>query len=225
MSLGGIKQQFSLRENILMAMESAEFYRNTREAFKILDEIPPDIKYHPQGYLTLANEERAGQLIDDHKTQIDSGAFVDILPPFKIQEKFPWLNINDIVLATYGVQNEGLIDPYHLLLGFKLKAEWLGARYLQAEIIGFNKKTWLNSGHYDETGGFLQNVNHVIVREPDGVVKQIEFGVGIVACGAASGQIAKMAGIGIPKSGLRSIPCPVEPRYSYDQSDVIVKYI
>lgn len=54
-------------------------------------------------------------------------------------------------------------------------------------------------------------IKAVQVKMPTGEIRTINFGVCIIAGGAASGEISKMANIGVG-SGMLSIPLPVEPR-------------
>jgi FAD-dependent oxidoreductase domain-containing protein 1 len=60
--MGALRQQFSLRENIEMALHGADFLRKSKEILSIEGAPPPDIQYHPYGFLHLANEEGAAQL-------------------------------------------------------------------------------------------------------------------------------------------------------------------
>ncbi|OTF81746.1 hypothetical protein BLA29_009137, partial [Euroglyphus maynei] len=138
LSTGGLRQQFSLEENILMAQYSAEFIRNARKHLSILDGEPPDLNYHPQGFLTLADESQAEQLIRNHQKQIEMGTLVELYTAERIKEKFPMINTDGIILGSYGVQNEGWFDPLALLVAFKAKAQFFGAEFVNAEILDFN---------------------------------------------------------------------------------------
>ncbi|CAG2170187.1 unnamed protein product, partial [Oppiella nova] len=211
-SIGGIRQQFSMKENILMSMYGIDFLRDVKKHLSVLDNEPPDLCFHPHGYLVLAKADGAQQLVENHKLQTDLGAYVELYTPDKLKQKFPWINTEDIVIGSYGVQNEGWFDPWALLLAMKTKAQTLGVEYLQADILDFNLNSETNTGSYDETGNAHQRVNHVIVRQPDGYVKQIEFAIGIVCCGANSGFIAEKLEYG-KKGGIRSHLLPVEPRF------------
>ena len=35
------------------------------------------------------------------------GAKVQLLSPTKLKERFPWINVDDVALATLGIENEG----------------------------------------------------------------------------------------------------------------------
>lgn len=59
MSIGGLRKQFTLYENIQMAQYGAEFLRQVPKLLDCDGDSPPDIQYHPYGYLHLAGEEDA----------------------------------------------------------------------------------------------------------------------------------------------------------------------
>lgn len=195
-------------------MFTADFLRDAKRNLSILNAgEPPDVSFTPQGYLTLATEKDAEQMIESHKMQIEMGAMVELYTPDRIREKFPHINTDGIVIGSYGVQNEGWFDPWALLLGLKAKAQCLGAEFVHGDIIDFN--TRILQGMWDTaTDEPRETVNHAIIREPDGNVKHIEFSIGVICCGAGSGEIAKKLGYGTgTRGGARVIPFPVEPRY------------
>jgi len=86
---------------------------------------------------------------------------------------------------------------------------------VNGDILDFNLQSMARLGHYDDNGTETQTCNYVIIREPDGTVKQIEFALGIVCCGANSGFIAKKLDYGEKEKGVRSHILPVEPRKRY----------
>ncbi|XP_054158060.1 FAD-dependent oxidoreductase domain-containing protein 1-like [Oppia nitens] len=212
-SIGGIRQQFSLNENILMSMYGIDFLRDVKKHLSVLDNEPPDLRFHPHGHLVLATYAGAQQLVENHKLQTDLGAFVELYTPDKLKEKFPWLNTDGIAIGSYGVQNEGWFDPWALLLAFKTKAQTLGVEYIQGDVLDFNLMT-SNAANYDHSGQSRQQVNHVIYRNPDGFVKQMTFAAGIVCGGASSAVLADKLDYG-NKPGILSHPLPVEPRKRY----------
>ena len=69
LSVGGLRQQFSLPENIQLSLYGAEFLRKSKALLSIDGEETPDIQFHPHGYLFLASENGAEQLITNHKLQ------------------------------------------------------------------------------------------------------------------------------------------------------------
>ncbi|KAK8772141.1 FAD-dependent oxidoreductase domain-containing protein 1-like [Amblyomma americanum] len=209
LSVGGIRQQFSLPENIQLSMFSAEFLRNVKQNLSVLDFDPPDIRFQPHGYLFLASEEGVDQMLKNAELQEDLGAKIELLKPDSLRQRFPWLNTEGISLASHGLENEGWFDPYALLTALRRKAVSLGARYLNAELVGFD---------FQETHGYeaeLPNpVNHALVKTPDGVTHKITFAILVVAAGPHSGEVAKLLRIGAG-SGILGTALPLEPRKRY----------
>jgi FAD-dependent oxidoreductase domain-containing protein 1 len=217
LSVGGIRQQFSLKENIQMSMFTSNFLRNAKYDLRIPTGDPPDFGFNLQGYLILASHQGAETLLQNHETQVEQGAYVDLLNRHQLAERFPWMNTEDIVLGAHGVQNEGWFDPWSLLIAMKGKAEWLGAKFLNAEFLDFNpKRQFLSSGMLDDTGDPNELCGQAIFRLPSGEERQIKFCQCVIAAGAESGEITKKLGIGTPTAkGIRSIPLPVERRKRY----------
>lgn len=79
--------------------------------------MPPDIHFLPTGYLHLAtNEEEAEQMRNNWKTQMllaylfifipsfcrNTGARVGLLQKDELQQRFPFMNFDDVLLGSYG---------------------------------------------------------------------------------------------------------------------------
>ncbi|XP_029037499.2 FAD-dependent oxidoreductase domain-containing protein 1 isoform X1 [Osmia bicornis bicornis] len=206
LSVGGLRQQFSLKENIEMSLFGAEFIRNINNYLNVGEDTPIDPCFRPHGYLMLASKNGAEILSQNSKLQNFLGAKNILLSATKLKDMFPWLNTEDIELGCLGLEKEGWFDPWALLCAFKKKAMVLGAQYITAEAEGF---TYKEQG--DDPSGRL---NELIVKTPEGEIHKIQFSMAIVAAGAFSGEIAKMANIGTG-DGLRRISLPVEPRKRY----------
>ena len=69
LSVGGIRQQFSLEENIKMSLFGADFLRNIKKYLTVEGHDPPDICFTPYGYLLLATEKGAAQLEENSRLQ------------------------------------------------------------------------------------------------------------------------------------------------------------
>lgn len=117
-------------------------------------------------------------------------------------------------LGCHGLEKEGWFDPWALLCGLSNRAKQLGANYTNAELVGFEYR--------DQPDMIIQGggpnykaLDKAIVKMPNGEIKTIKFGICIIAAGAKSGEIARLANIGVG-SGLCSMPLPVEPRYCLD---------
>ncbi|NXY51374.1 FXRD1 protein, partial [Ceuthmochares aereus] len=134
LSIGGIRQQFSLPENIQMSRFSASFLRNINEHLGVPNEPPIDIQFQPSGYLFLAPLERAARLEATVQLQREVGVQVALLSPTQLKEKFPWIDTEDVAVASYGLQDEGWFDPWSLLQAFRHKAMSLGVLSCAGEV-------------------------------------------------------------------------------------------
>ena len=69
LSVGGLRQQFSLAENIEMSLFGADFLRESKQLLSIDEKEAPDVQFHPHGYLYLSTIAGAEQLMANHKLQ------------------------------------------------------------------------------------------------------------------------------------------------------------
>ncbi|CAL1675072.1 unnamed protein product [Lasius platythorax] len=210
LSVGGLRQQFSLEENIQMSLYGAEFLRNINEYLSIPGEAPIDLNFHPYGYLILATEAGAETLVQNSKLQNSLGAKNTILTAEKLKRTFPWLNTDGIAAGCLGLEKEGWFDPWTLLCALKNKASHLGAQYINAEVKAFQYK----APTYDDNMNLVQKLNSVVIKTDDGEIKKIQFCMAIIAAGAFSGDVAELADIGTGEE-LLSVPLPVVPRKRY----------
>ncbi|XP_072810094.1 FAD-dependent oxidoreductase domain-containing protein 1 isoform X4 [Vicugna pacos] len=102
LSVGGIRQQFSLPENIQLSLFSVEFLRNINEYLAVVDDPPLDLRFNPSGYLFLASEKGAATMENNVKVQRQEGAKVCLMSPEQLRNKFPWINTEGVALASYG---------------------------------------------------------------------------------------------------------------------------
>ncbi|XP_037074078.1 LOW QUALITY PROTEIN: FAD-dependent oxidoreductase domain-containing protein 1-like [Pollicipes pollicipes] len=216
LSVGGLRQQFSLPENIQMSMFSAQFLRNVNRFLAVEGEEPPDVQFHPQGYLMCAAPDRAARLEENYRTQIENGAKVELMTPARMKERFPWVNTDGVALACHGQENEGWFDPHLLLRAFRRKATHMGVEYVEGEAAGFESRYVANmqvAGRQSVAGGNYV-LDRVVVRQADGEVKTVKAAVFVTAAGANTAEVARLAGIG-EGEGLLAMPVPVEPRKRY----------
>lgn len=201
-SAGGIRQQFSLAENIQLSMFGAEFLSNYKE---YLGDDAPDPQFNPEGYLFMTNSDHgAQQMEENYALQKQMGARVRLYSKDMLKQQFPFVNAEDVKLASYGLQNEGWFDPWSLLQGLKQWNLRNQVGYLQGEFVDCRFET-----HVEEDD--RQTANEAIIRLPDGSFKQITFAYAIIAAGADSGHVGRIFKMGEGDEVL-SIPIPVEPR-------------
>jgi len=70
LSVGGLRQQFSLAENIEMSLFGADFLRESKQLLSIDGKEAPDVQFNPHGYLFLSTKTGAEQLMANHKLQM-----------------------------------------------------------------------------------------------------------------------------------------------------------
>jgi glycine/D-amino acid oxidase-like deaminating enzyme len=195
LSAASIRQQFSSPVNIRISQASIAFLRNAAVELGVGDERP-DISLHEGGYLYLAAGADAAELRRSHALQRGCGADVALLDRSDLAERFGWLNTADLALGTLGLSGEGWFDGHALLTAFARKARAQGARYLNAEVCGFN-------------------IAHGRVRDvlmADGA--RLSCTHVINAAGPWARRIAAMAGLELPVFAQRRtvyvISCPVK---------------
>lgn len=113
------------------------------------------------------------------------------------------MNVEDVAVGCLGLEKEGYFDPWLLLCLFRSQAQTLGANFLQGEVIGFDR-----TNH--ETGKGL-TTNKLFVKRPDNTIHLVEFRQCVIAAGANSGNVSKLASIGTGE-GVLSVALPVEKR-------------
>ncbi|KAM4620176.1 FAD-dependent oxidoreductase domain-containing protein 1 [Polymixia lowei] len=216
LSAGGIRQQFSLTENIHLSLASADFMRNITEHLGVLNEDPVDLQFNHSGYLFLASEKAAHIMEDNYKTQRYAGAKVSLLSPTQLKEKFPWINTDGVALASYGLENEGWFDPWTLLNAFRKKAISMGVIQCFGEVTGFQCTTNVMTTADGDSMDF-KRIRRVNVQMPNSLEYQpVECAIVVNAAGAYSGKLAEMMGIGFgPADTIAGMPFPVEPRKRY----------
>lgn len=177
-SLGGLRQQFSLAENVLMSQYGLGVYRDFGQDMAVDGEAAA-VDFREQGYLLLADETGMAVLEANHRRQCDLGAVVELLAPGDLAARFPWLALDGLAGAAFGPE-DGWLDPHGALQGFRRKARALGVGYLEDEVIA------MDTGSHRVAAVRLKSGE----RRPAGQV--------INAAGAWSGAVATMAGMDLP---------------------------
>jgi len=133
LSAGGIRQQFSVPENIKMSIYGAQFIKNIKDLE--VDGDVPDVQFHEHGYLFLAGAQSRNILIENQRTQVANGAdWIELLETNQLKEKFPWLNTDSIDIGTFGNKNEGYFDPWMLVSALKKKSISMGVEYIEGDV-------------------------------------------------------------------------------------------
>lgn len=177
LSASGIRQQFSLAENIALSLRTLEFLRNIKARFG----SDSDAGLHENGYLLLASETGLPVLRANHEVQRASGADVAILQPAALAARFPWLSTGGIAAGSLGLSGEGWFDAMGLLAAFR--------RDLKTR----DNVTLANVG----VDGIEQDGGRVTgVRLDDGEIHACD--IAVVSAGPSAGALAARSGFDLP---------------------------
>ena len=183
-----MRQQFSTKLNIQISQFAANFVLNLPEY--MVDEGIPKLTINSFGYMYLANDVSfAKTLKDNQKIQIEAGAATELLSPTEIKLRYPFYNVEDIILGSINLVNEGYWDSMTVFDCWRNKARENGVEYIENEVVDIIKN---KSG--DRITGIKLRSGELIAGE--------NF---VNASGPRAAFTAKMAGVDIP----------VEPRKRY----------
>ena len=135
LSASSIRQQFSTAINIALSQFGIGFLRNLKTELAVGND-QPDIGLVEDGYLYLATQAGEAVLRDNHTLQRAHDVDVALLDSEALKARFPWLNVDDIVLGSLGLSAEGWFDGYLLMQSLKAKAVSQGVKYLRAGAVG-----------------------------------------------------------------------------------------
>jgi glycine/D-amino acid oxidase-like deaminating enzyme len=133
---GGIRQLFTVPENIRMAQYGHEIYGQF-ETLMAVDGDPAPINFQRKGYLWLGSGKAdVDALMANWRVQTAHDARIELLDRKGVKHRFPSMRVDDIDIAAYS-PDDGYMDPYSVLMGFRRKAVSLGVKYLKDRIVDF----------------------------------------------------------------------------------------
>ncbi len=133
LSLGNVRIQFSLKENIQISQYTFEILEQFEDEMAVEGE-KPEIAYHREGNLFLVDEPGRKQAEKALALQRSLGCRVEWWSPDEIKQRYPLYEPRNIVGGTFG-PDDGHFDAYGLLMGYKTKARSLGAQYIKDEVV------------------------------------------------------------------------------------------
>lgn len=134
LSAGGVRQQFSLPENIRMSMYSADFMADYLKCGANSDSNNKDeqhddeIAFKPHGYLFLGSTEESKRILQtNNDTQRACGVdWIHMADRNELSKLYPWLNTDDLLVGSYSHKDqgtkEGYFDPWGLMQCMKREA-------------------------------------------------------------------------------------------------------
>lgn len=175
LSAASIRTQFGCPINVQMSLFGAAFFKSVKAWFG----EDADIGFTERGYLIVGTGNMELRWAST-EMQRNEGAEIATLSPHEAKILFPWLNIDDIGGATYGVANEGWFDAWALLQLVRREAKKRDVEFIAAEATGI-----------DVRGGSV-----VAVRTSAGDTLDADWCVN--AAGPASARVASWLGTSIP---------------------------
>ena len=175
---GGIRQLFSLPENIAMAQYGLAFYRDF-ETEMAVDGEPAPIGFKRHGYLLISDAGGHRQMEQNFRVQSARGVRADCLDRVALGVRFPSLRTDDVALAVHS-PDDAWIDPQSALQGFRRKARQLGVRYLTDRVAD-----WRGDGRLARRALLASG-------------ETVEAGVHVLAAGAWSAEVATSLGLALP---------------------------
>jgi glycine/D-amino acid oxidase-like deaminating enzyme len=171
---GGIRHQYANRLGIELTTHSILTYERFEDEFG----VDPNFRQH--GYLILVTTEEALAMARGSVAlQRTLGVDVDLLDADATQRRYPYLRTDDLRGATYSPR-DGYADPYLCTTAIAARARALGVVIRQGtEVRGFGRRGDRVTGVVTASGGV--DAAHVVI-----------------AAGAWSGVVGRLAGVDIP---------------------------
>lgn len=135
---GGVRRLFSLPENIALSNYSIPFYEGFLETMEV-DGVAAEISFKKQGYIFIVPPAELDVLKQNYETQLSLGCNVVWLEPDEIKHRYPSMYVDDIGAAVLS-PDDGWLDPYSVLSGFRKKALSLGVEFVAEEVTAMSRQ-------------------------------------------------------------------------------------
>ncbi|WP_293450399.1 FAD-binding oxidoreductase [Planktotalea sp.] len=175
-----MRQQFSNKLNVRISQFAADFVKNLR-GYMDGDTRVPELDIQNYGYMYLAdNDGFADVLRSNQKTQVAAGAETQLLTPEEIKARYPFYNVDDVMLGSINLKDEGYWDGGTVFDWWRRSAKDRGVEYVTNRAVAM-----------DVQGSKVQSIT-------------LETGE-VIACGQVvntsgprAAETARMAGIDLP---------------------------
>jgi sarcosine oxidase subunit beta len=175
----GIRQQWGLEENILLARESVKMFE------KLSEELGFNIFFRQGGYLMLVFDDQEFEVLSNKvPLQNELGVPTRMLGPDEIARLVPGINLNGVRGAAY-CPSDGVAYPYAVLWGYAEAARRRGVDIkVHTSVTNIRRR---DDGTYDV------------------VTEKVTYNTPIIVnvAGARSRDIAAMIGIDVPTTPVR----------------------
>jgi len=184
---GGIRQQWSERMNVRLAMRSVEHFK------RFESEVGFDIEYFQGGYLLLAYTEEEVLLFERNtKMQQEENLDVELLSKNEASSKFSFIDMSGVRAAAY-CSSDGHANPHLTTFAYARAAERMGVEILT---------------HTSAENIITEDGRIVAVQTSKG---KIETEVVVNAAGGYSHEVGAMAGVELPTESYRHQIFVTEP--------------
>jgi len=194
--MGNIRTQFNLKENVQISQYAYEFMEQFEEKMGV-DDDRPHIAWHRDGNLFLVEAQNREMAENDMAMQKGLGCNVEWWPKEKLKQRLPQCNLDNYVGATFG-PDEGTMDPYAVMMGYKAKARSFGAEYITDEVIE------ISTDRGEVTGVKLSSGKDLLAK------------IVLNCAGPWAAEIAKTAGVEIPVVPIKRQVFAVDPKFKQD---------
>lgn len=131
-SAGGIRQLFTTAINIQISRFSLQIYKEFPIEMAI-DGEPFEIDFKQKGYLFLATKEMLPSFEKQLQLQQQLGVPSQLLPSENLHDIIPELYTRDLAAGLYCAE-DGYLDPYSVMQGYRKNAQKLGVQYVSREV-------------------------------------------------------------------------------------------
>jgi glycine/D-amino acid oxidase-like deaminating enzyme len=184
-----MRQQFSAELNVRISQFAADFVKNIR-SYMGGDERIPELSIRSFGYMYFAdNDGFADVLRESQQVQLAAGAATQLMTPKEIKAAYPFYNVDDIVLGSINLVDEGYWDGGAVNDWWRRQSRERGVEWVQNEVVAITRNA---------AGTQVESVTLA-----SGEV--VACGQVVNASGPRAARTAQMAGIDVP----------VEPRKRY----------
>ncbi len=182
-----MRQQFSTELNVKISQYAATFVKNLRTHMGG-DTRVPTLEINNFGYMYLAQTPRAAEVLrENQRVQVAAGAETRLMQPDEIRARYPFYNLDDILLGSINTVDEGYWDGAAVFDWWMRQAQERGIEYVSGEVVALHRQG--------------SRLTHVTLS--DGT--RVACGHVVNASGPRAARTAAMADIALP----------VEPRKRY----------
>ncbi len=192
LSLANVRIQFSLKQNIKVSQYTHEFIKDFPEKMAVKDE-KPDLCFRREGNLFITDRKNKKEALHAFKLQKDLGCRVNWVEPEDIESEYPLYSAQNTAGGTFS-PDDGYLDAYSFLNGFKQKAGSLGTELIQDQAVTLLHNTKRITGAWLQSG------------------KRLLSGYVINCAGAWAGELAETARISLPITPVKRQVFVLEPK-------------